>query len=106
MAIDGPLSGVTIVDLTRVLAGPYCTMVLADMGARVIKVEIPDGGDDSRAFGPHIKGKSAYFMSVNRGKESIALNLKQSDDVAHLHAILENADILVENYRADRKSVV
>ena len=100
MAIDGPLSGVTVVDLTRVLAGPYCTMVLADMGARVIKVEIPDGGDDARAFGPHIEGKSAYFMSVNRGKESIALNLKQDEDRKHFDAILQDADVLVENYRA------
>ena len=63
----GPLTGVTVVDLTRVLAGPYCTMVLADLGARVIKVETPNTGDDSRAFGPFLKGQSAYFGSLNRG---------------------------------------
>ena len=74
MTVDGPLNGVTVIDLTRVLAGPYCTLVLADLGARVIKVETPGGGDDSRTFGPFVGGKSAYFMSINRGKESISLN--------------------------------
>jgi hypothetical protein len=73
--LPGPLNGVTVVDLTRVLAGPFCTMVLGDLGARVIKVE-PPGGDDARQFGPFVDGESAYFASLNRGKESIALNLK------------------------------
>lgn len=95
----GPLAGVTVVDLTRVLAGPYCTMVLADLGARVIKVESPKGGDDSRHFGPFIAGKSAYFMSLNRGKESIALDLKAPADKAHFESLLEGADVLVENFR-------
>lgn len=99
MAVPGPLNGITIIDLTRVLAGPYCTMVLADLGARVIKVEVPDKGDDARAFGPFINDKSAYFMSVNRGKESLALNLKDDADRTTFEALLENADILVENYR-------
>ena len=94
----GPLSGVTVIDLTRVLAGPFCTMVLADLGARVIKVE-PLTGDDSRAFGPFVKGKSAYFMSLNRGKESIALDLKKPEDKAVFEQLLEHADVLVENYR-------
>ena len=78
--MDGPLKNILVLDLTRVLAGPYCTMILSDLGARVIKVETPEVGDDSRQFGPFIKNYSAYFMSLNRGKESIALNLKNSDD--------------------------
>ena len=96
---QGPLSGVTVIDLTRVLAGPYCTMVLADLGARVIKVEQPVTGDDSRAFGPFVKGKSAYFFSLNRGKESIALDLKDAEDKAVFERLLERADIIVENFR-------
>jgi CoA:oxalate CoA-transferase len=95
----GPLSGTTILDLTRVLAGPYCTMVLADLGARVIKVEAPDGGDDSRRYGPFVNGKSAYFMAMNRGKESIALDLKRAADRAIFEGLLEQADVLVENFR-------
>ena len=99
MTVPGPLGGITIIDLTRVLAGPYCTMVLADLGARVIKVEVPEKGDDARAFGPFIEGKSAYFMSINRGKESLALNLKEDSDRAVFEALLQDADALVENYR-------
>jgi CoA:oxalate CoA-transferase len=95
----GPLSGITVLDLTRVLAGPYCTMVLADLGARVIKVERPDGGDDARHFGPFMGGKSAYFMSLNRGKESIALDLKDPADRARFETLLAEADVLVENFR-------
>ncbi|MBI4969098.1 MAG: CoA transferase [Rhodospirillales bacterium] len=96
---SGPLSSLVVLDLTRVLAGPYCTMMLLDLGARVIKVETPEGGDDSRRFGPFLKGKSAYFMSLNRGKESIALDLKADKDRAIFEALLGKADILVENYR-------
>ncbi len=95
----GPLSGLTVVDLSRVLAGPYCTMVLADLGARVIKVERPGTGDDARQIGPFQDGKSAYFTSINRGKQSIALDLKDSADRTTFEALLERADILVENYR-------
>ena len=95
----GPLSGITVVDLTRVLAGPYCTLILADLGARVIKVEEPSLGDLARHLGPWVNGKSAYMMSINRGKESIALNLKEPKDLEILHALLERADVLVENYR-------
>ena len=95
----GPLSGIVVADLTRVLAGPYCTMVLSDLGARVIKIETPDGGDDARHIGPFIERKSAYFMSLNRGKESIALNLKDPDDRKTFEAILRKTDVLVENYR-------
>jgi len=95
----GPLHGITVVDLTRVLAGPYCTMVLRDLGARVIKVELPHSGDDSRQFGPFVGGKSAYFMSLNRGKESIALDLKVEADRQIFEALLERADVLIENFR-------
>jgi len=95
----GPLSGITIIDLTRVLAGPYCTMVLADLGARVIKIEAPGSGDDSRRYGPFVNGKSAYFMAMNRGKESIALDLKAEADRIIFERLLEAADVLVENFR-------
>lgn len=95
----GPLSGVTVIDMTRVLAGPYCTLVLRDLGARVIKVE-PPGGDDARGFGPFIEDRSAYFLSLNRGKESIALDLKRPADRRVFDALLDRADVLVENYRA------
>jgi CoA:oxalate CoA-transferase len=96
---SGPLSDLVVVDLTRVLAGPFCTMLLADLGARVIKVENPQGGDDSRAYGPFINGKSGYFISQNRGKESIALDLKAEADRAILHRLLKGADVLAENFR-------
>jgi CoA:oxalate CoA-transferase len=96
----GPLSDVTVLDLTRVLAGPYCTMVLADLGARVIKVERPGGGDDARAIGPFVKAKSAYFMSLNRGKESISLDLRDPADREIFEKLLPRTDVLVENYRA------
>jgi len=95
----GPLTGVTVVDLTRVLAGPYCTLVLAELGARVIKVERPGHGDDAREVGPHLNGKSAYFMSLNRGKESIALDLADRPERAIFERLLSRADVMVENYR-------
>ena len=97
--MDGPLKNLIVVDLTRVLVGPYCTMILSDLGARVIKVEAPENGDDSRKFGPFVKDYSAYFMSLNRGKESIALNLKNEDDKKIFDKILSKADILVENFK-------
>ncbi|HEY2870607.1 MAG TPA: CoA transferase [Reyranella sp.] len=95
----GPLSGVTVVDLSRILAGPYCTFLMAEMGARVIKVEPPKGGDDARAYGPFVNGKSTYFASVNRGKESIALDLKSDGDRAVFEKLLGKADVVVENFR-------
>ena len=97
--MDGPLKNLLVVDLTRVLVGPYCTMILSDLGARVIKVEAPEIGDDSRKFGPFVESYSAYFMSLNRGKESIALNLKNKDDKKIFEKILSKADILVENFK-------
>ena len=100
----GPFSGLLVVDLTRVLAGPYCALLMAELGARVIKVEAPGTGDASRSIGPFIKTKSGkvksgYFMSVNRGKESIALDLKTEGDRKIFDALLSRADVLIENYR-------
>ncbi len=95
----GPLSGFLVIDLSRILAGPYCTLLMAEMGARVIKVEPPKGGDDARAYGPYVKGKSTYFASVNRGKESIALDLKKDADKHVFEKLLAKADVLVENFR-------
>jgi CoA:oxalate CoA-transferase len=99
MAASGPLSGITVVDLSRILAGPYCTLLMAELGARVIKVEPPGKGDDARAYGPFASGKSTYFMSVNRGKESIALDLKSDADRRVFETLLEKADVIVENFR-------
>ncbi|HQX83457.1 MAG TPA: CoA transferase, partial [Vicinamibacterales bacterium] len=96
----GPLAGVTILDLTRVLSGPYCTMLAADMGARVIKIEHPRRGDDTRAWGPpFLEGESSYYLSVNRNKESVALDYTTPDGRAVLDALIDRADVLVENFR-------
>src|SRR4029079_3011284 len=95
-----PLDDITVLDFSRVLAGPYCTMQLADLGARVIKIEQPGKGDDTRAWGPpFVNGESAYFLSVNRNKESVALDLKAPGTRAVLDALLARADVLVENFR-------
>jgi len=96
---SGPLAGIVVLDLTRVLAGPYCTMVLANLGARVIKLERPGTGEDSRGFGPYVNGESAYFISLNHGKESIALDLKHGPDRAVFDRLLAKSDVLVENFR-------
>lgn len=95
----GPLEGIVVIDLSRILAGPYCTFLMAEMGARVIKVEPPKGGDDARAYGPFVNGKSTYFASVNRGKESIALDLKSEGDRKIFEQLLAKADVVVENFR-------
>ena len=95
-----PLSGLKVLDLTRVLAGPYCTMVLADLGADVVKIERPETGDESRSFGPFLpSGASAYFAGLNRGKSSIALNLKNEADRRTFLTLVERADVVVENFR-------
>jgi crotonobetainyl-CoA:carnitine CoA-transferase CaiB-like acyl-CoA transferase len=109
-----PLDGTTVLDLTRVLSGPYCTMLLADMGARVIKIEQPGKGDDTRAWGPPFLypsaqepragdpdagGESAYFLSINRNKESVTLDFKQPEGRALLERLIAKADVLVENFR-------
>jgi formyl-CoA transferase/CoA:oxalate CoA-transferase len=96
----GPLVGVTVVDVSRVLTGPFCTLLLADLGARVIKVEQPGRGDETRAWGPpFVGGESAYFLSVNRNKESLALDLKHPGASAVVERLLARADVFVENFR-------
>jgi formyl-CoA transferase/CoA:oxalate CoA-transferase len=96
----GPLTGFTIVDLTRVLSGPYCTMVLADLGARVIKVEHPGKGDDTRHWGPPFLGtESAYFLSINRNKESVTCDFKPAEGRELLERLVARADVFVENFR-------
>ena len=100
MLESGPLAGLTIVDLTRVLSGPYCTMLLADMGARVIKVEQPGRGDDTRAWGPPFVGaESAYFLSINRNKESLTLDFKNTEGRRILGQLIGKADVVIENFR-------
>ena len=95
-----PLDGFLVLDFTRVLSGPYCTMLLADMGARVIKIEQPGRGDDTRGWGPpFLNGESVYFLSINRNKESLTLDLKNPASVAIVDALLARADVLVENFR-------
>lgn len=94
-----PLDGLKVIDFTRVLAGPFSTMLLADMGADVIKIENPKGGDDSRAFGPFKNGLSAYYVSLNRSKRSVTLNLKEERVKEILKKMIGKADILVENFK-------
>ena len=96
----GPLSGIRILDLSRVLAGPFCTMVLGDLGAEVIKVERPDGGDDTREGGPPFAGgESAYYLCVNRNKKSVALDLKSPGGVEAARGLAAASDVLLENFR-------
>ncbi|MFF2779099.1 CaiB/BaiF CoA transferase family protein [Streptomyces sp. NPDC058052] len=96
----GALSGIVVADFGRVLAGPYMTMLLADLGADVIKIERPDGGDDTRAWGPPFAdGQATYFLGVNRNKRSVALDLTDPDGLAAARAIVDGADVLVENFR-------
>jgi crotonobetainyl-CoA:carnitine CoA-transferase CaiB-like acyl-CoA transferase len=95
----GPFSGLLVVDLTHVLNGPFGTTILGDLGARIIKIEPPGHGDDTRTFGPFYKGQSLYFSFVNRGKESIVLNLKQEADRTIFLNMVRQADILTENFR-------
>jgi CoA:oxalate CoA-transferase len=97
--MSGPLSGIKVLDLTRVLAGPYATMILSDLGAEVIKIEQPEIGDESRNFGPFKNGFSLYFMSVNRGKRSITLDLKTDRGKDIFKQLVKQSDILVENFR-------
>ena len=94
------LEGIKVLDFSRALAGPYCTMMLADMGAEVIKLEMPGKGDDSRSYGPpFVEGESAYFMSVNRNKKSLTLNMKSEGSTEIIHRLIKQADVLVENFR-------
>ena len=94
-----PLNGVRVLDLSRVLAGPWCASLLNDLGAEVIKIEMPGSGDDSRSFTPHIGGESSYFMQLNHGKKSVTLDLKTAQGLAILKQLVDSADVLVENFR-------
>lgn len=93
------LDNIKVLDLTRVLAGPYATMILADLGADVIKIEMPKTGDDSRGYGPYVNNESAYFMSINRNKRSMTLNLKSEKGKEIFLELIKKVDVLVENYR-------
>jgi crotonobetainyl-CoA:carnitine CoA-transferase CaiB-like acyl-CoA transferase len=94
-----PLSGMRVIDFTRVLAGPLCTMLLGDMGAEIIKIEDPNHGDETRGWAPFVEGWSTYYLSVNRNKKSVALDLKSADGVSLLEDLIRTADVLVENFR-------
>lgn len=96
---NGPLDGIRVLDLTRVLAGPYCTMFLGDLGAEIVKVEQPGVGDDTRGWGPPFTGgESAYFLCVNRNKKSVTIDLKSADGTALIRRLAANADVLIENF--------
>ncbi len=95
----GALEDLVILDLTRVVAGPFCTSMLGDMGARIIKIENPKGGDDSRTYGPYVNGESAYFAMHNRSKDGVTLNLKEPDGKKVFLEMVKKADVVVENYR-------
>ena len=97
--MEKALSNITVLDLTRVLAGPYCTMMLADYGANVIKIEMPGKGDDTRAMGPKKNDYSMYYAYVNRGKKGITLNLKSEEGKKLFLEMVKKADVVVENYR-------
>ena len=100
MSEDGPLAGIRVLDLTRILAGPLCTMMLGDMGAEVIKVEPPDRGDDTRAWGPpFLAGEAVYFLGVNRNKRSLTLNMAVPAGQKILAELIEKADVLIDNFR-------
>jgi crotonobetainyl-CoA:carnitine CoA-transferase CaiB-like acyl-CoA transferase len=94
-----PLAGIKILDLSQIMAGPYCTMVLADLGAEVIKVEKTGAGDDSREMGPYLNGESTCFAQINRNKQGVALNLKDPEAREVLYELARWADVVVENYR-------
>lgn len=97
-----PLDGILVLDLSRILAGPYCSMLLSDFGADIIKIENPDQGDDTRAYGPpFVDGESVYFMSINRGKKSLTLNLKSPEGREILTKLIHRSDVLLENFRRD-----
>jgi formyl-CoA transferase len=99
MSAMAPLSGIRIVDLTRVVAGPFCTMMLGDMGAEVLKIEEPKHGDDSRAWAPLVDGTGSFFLALNRSKKSVALDLKTAEGADALRRLIASADVLIENFR-------
>jgi crotonobetainyl-CoA:carnitine CoA-transferase CaiB-like acyl-CoA transferase len=94
-----PLTGLRILDLTRVVAGPYCTMMLGDMGAEVLKIEEPEHGDDTRGWGPYVNGQGSFYLALNRSKKSVALDLKTPEGADHLRRLVATADVLIENFR-------
>src|ERR1051326_1322106 len=97
-----PLDGIRVVDLSRILAGPYCSMLLSDFGAEIVKIENPDKGDDTRAYGPpFLDGESVYFLSINRGKKSLTLNLKTPEGREVLTKLIRQSDVFLENFRRD-----
>lgn len=97
----GVLSGIRVVDFTRVVAGPYCTMLLGDLGAEIIKIEQPGKGDDTRSWGPpFVGGESAYFLSVNRNKKSVCLDLNNKHDLKVIHQLMAESDVVIENFRS------
>ena len=99
--MPSPLEGIKVLDCSQILAGPYCSMLLADMGADVVKIEKPGGGDDTRRMGPpFLEGESAAFLAMNRNKRSVVLNFKDPDGVAAMRRMLSDADVVIENYRA------
>ena len=98
--MESALSDVVVVDLSRVLAGPYCTQILGDLGAKVIKIEQPGKGDDTRHFGPHyVAGEAAYYLGLNRNKYSITLDFSKPEDKERLLDLIRTATVLVENFR-------
>src|ERR1041384_540624 len=94
-----PLDGLRVIDLTRVVAGPFCTMMLGDMGAEVLKIEEPAHGDDTRAWAPFIGREGSFFLALNRSKKSVAIDLKTPDGAAALRELIATADVLIENFR-------
>ena len=96
---SGILKGMTVLDCSQILAGPYCSMILADMGARVIKIEKPKGGDDIRTWGPFKNGESVGFMNLNRNKESIVIDFKSPEGIDVMKSLVKKSDVIIENYR-------
>ena len=99
MSVGGLLEGIRVLDFTRVLAGPYASMVMADLGAEVLKVELPGKGDESRQFGPFQNGESAYFTSINRGKKSVTIDLRIEEGQELARRLAGECDVLIENFR-------
>ena len=98
--ICAPLEGVRVLDLTRAATGPFCTMLLGDLGARIIKIEEPGSGDETRQWGPpFVEGESVYFLALNRNKESVVLDLKQECDLAALRRLASESDVVAQNFR-------
>lgn len=101
MTMQGALAGIKVLDLSRVLAGPYCTMILGDLGAEVIKVEVPEKGDETRKWGPPFQGNvSAYYLSANRNKKSVTIDLKSEKGIQQVKTLVREADVVINNFKA------